>query len=91
MHEVFFFVVFLVLFSQCFTTRLRKKVQPEDTLNFHQDMTWNEAEKGFNYSCPCGDLFFISLQDMIRFDEEVATCPSCSLILRYGYLYSFLT
>lgn len=48
-----------------------------------EDMVWNQDESGYNYTCPCGDLFFISLEDMLEFDEEIATCPSCSLIIRY--------
>jgi diphthamide biosynthesis protein 3 len=47
-----------------------------------EDMDWSPALSGYTYSCPCGDLFFISLDEMINLDEEIATCPSCSLILR---------
>lgn len=26
-----------------------------------EDMTWNEEQQVYQYSCPCGDLFEISL------------------------------
>jgi hypothetical protein len=46
-----------------------------------EDMHYNPADKTFYYPCPCGDLFFITLDDL-RDGEEVATCPACALLIR---------
>ncbi|XP_068530413.1 diphthamide biosynthesis protein 3 [Anas acuta] len=44
-----------------------------------------DAESGtYSYPCPCGDRFLITREDLEN-GEEVATCPSCSLILRVIY------
>ena len=34
--------------------------------------------------CPCGDLFAISVDDLLD-GEDLADCPSCSLLLRVTY------
>lgn len=49
-----------------------------------EDMTFDEERKIYTYPCPCGDKFEISLEDL-KFGEEVATCPSCSLIILVIY------
>ncbi|CEL61216.1 Diphthamide biosynthesis protein 3 OS=Ustilago maydis (strain 521 / FGSC 9021) GN=DPH3 PE=3 SV=1 [Rhizoctonia solani AG-1 IB] len=46
-----------------------------------EDMTWDEAKGVFHYPCPCGDRFEISRQQLANY-EDIATCPSCSLIIR---------
>lgn len=46
-----------------------------------EDMDWKPAEKKFYYPCPCGDRFSISLEDLLS-GEDIARCPSCSLIIR---------
>ncbi|KAF8599978.1 zf-CSL-domain-containing protein [Ceratobasidium sp. AG-I] len=46
-----------------------------------EDMTWDESKGVFHYPCPCGDRFEISRQQLANY-EDVATCPSCSLIIR---------
>jgi len=43
-----------------------------------------QGEKGYSYPCPCGSMFFISLTQL-QAGEEIATCPSCSLIIRVIY------
>lgn len=49
-----------------------------------EDMVW-DAEKGvYHYPCPCGDRFEISRSQLANC-EDVATCPSCSLIVRVIY------
>ncbi len=58
-------------------------------LNFHdevelEDFEWDPEESAWTYPCPCGDRFVIT-QDELEFGEEVATCPSCSLIVRVIY------
>jgi hypothetical protein len=46
-----------------------------------EDMQFDEEEEMYTYPCPCGDKFQISLEDL-KAGDEVATCPSCSLIIR---------
>ncbi|EPQ53027.1 zf-CSL-domain-containing protein [Gloeophyllum trabeum ATCC 11539] len=49
-----------------------------------EDMAWDEAKGVYHYPCPCGDRFEISRQQL-RDYEDIATCPSCSLIIRVIY------
>eukprot|EP00892_Ulva_mutabilis_P008530 jgi/Ulvmu1/6049/UM027_0027.1 len=49
-----------------------------------EDMDWDETLQAFTYQCPCGDLFQITLEELAD-GEEVARCPSCSLIIRVIY------
>jgi len=49
-----------------------------------EDMTWDDVKKVFHYPCPCGDRFEIS-KAQLRDYEDIATCPSCSLIIRVIY------
>jgi diphthamide biosynthesis protein 3 len=51
-----------------------------------EDFSWDPVAKVFHYPCPCGDRFEIS-KGQLRNGEEVATCPSCSLIVRVVYDY----
>ncbi|EJW05113.1 hypothetical protein EDEG_00783 [Edhazardia aedis USNM 41457] len=46
-----------------------------------QDFVYDNVLKCFKYPCPCGDEFIISLEDLEN-DEEIATCPSCSLFVK---------
>ena len=50
-----------------------------------EDMRWDK-EKGvfYYYPCPCGDRFEISRQQLADC-EDIAACPSCSLIIRAIY------
>eukprot|EP01068_Selenidium_serpulae_P002874 Selendium_serpulae@DN2726_c0_g1_i2.p1 len=44
------------------------------------------AIKGvFCYLCPCGDLFEISLHDLIIYNSDICECPSCTLKVRILY------
>jgi diphthamide biosynthesis protein 3 len=43
-----------------------------------EDMDWNDELNAFTYSCPCGDLFQITMEELAR-GEDIAHCPSCSL------------
>jgi hypothetical protein len=56
-----------------------------------EDFAWDPVAKVFHYPCPCGDRFEIS-KGQLRDGEEIATCPSCSLIVRviYDYVSGFL-
>ncbi|KAI8143651.1 diphthamide biosynthesis protein Dph3 [Fennellomyces sp. T-0311] len=49
-----------------------------------EDMEFDEEEEIYTYPCPCGDKFEISIDDL-RDGEDVARCPSCSLIIRVIY------
>ena len=46
-----------------------------------EDMTYDTALQIYHYPCPCGDRFEISIGDL-REGEDVAVCPSCSLMIR---------
>jgi diphthamide biosynthesis protein 3 len=59
-----------------------------------EDMTFDEALQMYHYPCPCGDRFQIQLDDL-RDEEDIAVCPSCSLMIRvifdlvcYNYIQS---
>ena len=49
-----------------------------------EDMTWDEEKGLYHYPCPCGDRFEISRRQLAEC-EDIATCPSCSLIIRVIY------
>ncbi|KAI7901432.1 uncharacterized protein BX663DRAFT_514378 [Cokeromyces recurvatus] len=49
-----------------------------------EDMEFNEEEQLYTYPCPCGDKFEIYLDDL-KAGDDVARCPSCSLIIRVIY------
>ncbi len=44
-------------------------------------MVYDEEKDLFHYPCPCGDRFEITRQQL-KDAEDVARCPSCSLIIR---------
>lgn len=46
-----------------------------------EDMTFDEAMQTYFYPCPCGDRFQIALDDL-RDEQDIAVCPSCSLMIR---------
>jgi len=47
-------------------------------------MDWDPQLGGYTYPCPCGDVFQITTEEL-RDGEEIARCPSCSLIIRVIY------
>ncbi|XP_077984486.1 diphthamide biosynthesis protein 3-like [Glandiceps talaboti] len=49
-----------------------------------EDMEYDEETETYYYPCPCGDRFEITLEDL-QSGEEVATCPSCSLVIKVIY------
>ncbi|XP_065845566.1 diphthamide biosynthesis protein 3-like [Oscarella lobularis] len=49
-----------------------------------EDFEYDEETETYYYPCPCGDRFEITKADL-EAGEDVATCPSCSLILRVIY------
>ena len=46
-----------------------------------EDMTFDPNVQIYTYPCPCGDRFEIAIDDL-RDGEEIAVCPSCSLMIR---------
>jgi diphthamide biosynthesis protein 3 len=46
-----------------------------------EDMTFDPALQIYHYPCPCGDRFEIGIADL-RDGEDIAVCPSCSLMIR---------
>jgi diphthamide biosynthesis protein 3 len=46
-----------------------------------EDMTYDETLQMYHYPCPCGDRFQIQLDDL-RDEQDIAVCPSCSLMIR---------
>ncbi|XP_059058783.1 diphthamide biosynthesis protein 3 [Achroia grisella] len=49
-----------------------------------EDFEYDEDDEMYYYPCPCGDRFQISKEELIA-GEEVATCPSCSLVVKVIY------
>ncbi|EFA81660.1 diphthamide biosynthesis protein 3 [Heterostelium album PN500] len=49
-----------------------------------EDMDFDEDERVFYYPCPCGDRFKITEEEILA-GEEIAKCPSCSLLLKVVY------
>ena len=45
------------------------------------DLDFDEEELMYYYPCPCGDKFFIGLEDLWD-GEDIAGCPSCTLMIR---------
>lgn len=65
-----------------------------------EDFEYDDEEDIYYYPCPCGDRFQITkvlqqsgsavsygltLKEELKAGEEVATCPSCSLIVKVIY------
>lgn len=48
------------------------------------EMEFDSDMDGYVYDCPCGDEFFISLEDLKQ-SINIAECPSCSLRIRVIY------
>ena len=49
-----------------------------------EDFTFDINTQLFQYPCPCGDKFQICLEDL-KDGEEIAICPSCSLMVQVIY------
>jgi diphthamide biosynthesis protein 3 len=49
-----------------------------------EDMEWDDDLGAFTYMCPCGDLFQITRAELSS-GEEIAHCPSCSLVVKVVY------
>ncbi|EKD19381.1 uncharacterized protein L3040_006833 [Drepanopeziza brunnea f. sp. 'multigermtubi'] len=49
-----------------------------------EDMTYDPVLEIYHYPCPCGDRFEIGIAEL-RDSEDIAVCPSCSLMIRVIY------
>jgi diphthamide biosynthesis protein 3 len=49
-----------------------------------EDMAWDDVKRVFHYPCPCGDRFEITRAQLANY-EDIAACPSCSLVIRVVY------
>uniref|UniRef100_A0A8C5YWI3 Diphthamide biosynthesis protein 3 n=1 Tax=Marmota marmota marmota TaxID=9994 RepID=A0A8C5YWI3_MARMA len=49
-----------------------------------EDFQYDEDSKTYFYPCPCGNNFSITKEDMEN-GQDVATCSSCSLIIKVIY------
>ncbi|KAG6836318.1 hypothetical protein H0H93_009156 [Arthromyces matolae] len=49
-----------------------------------EDMAWDAVKRVYHYPCPCGDRFEISKKQLADY-EDIAICPSCSLVIRVVY------
>lgn len=49
-----------------------------------EDMLHDPSTNTYSYPCPCGDKFVISINELID-GEDIARCPSCTLIIRVIY------
>ncbi|KEF63357.1 retrograde regulation protein 2 [Exophiala aquamarina CBS 119918] len=64
----------------------KSKQEEADALDIYdeieiEDMTFDKTLQLYHYPCPCGDRFEIVLGDL-RDGEDIAVCPSCSLMIR---------
>lgn len=73
----------------------KKVVNMAEDLNIYdeieiEDMTFDKTLQIYHYPCPCGDRFEIGIADL-RDGEEIAVCPSCSLMIKviYGLVSEF--
>uniref|UniRef100_A0A6B2LUZ5 Diphthamide biosynthesis protein 3 n=1 Tax=Arcella intermedia TaxID=1963864 RepID=A0A6B2LUZ5_9EUKA len=48
------------------------------------DMEFDEDQQIFFYQCPCGDKFQLSMSEILS-GNDIAKCPSCSLLLKVLY------
>lgn len=55
-----------------------------------EDFEYDEELDIYHYPCPCGDRFEVSKLDLMN-GEEIAMCPSCSLIIRVIYDHDMFT
>jgi diphthamide biosynthesis protein 3 len=55
-----------------------------------EDCFYDETLQIYHHPCPCGDRFEISIGDM-RDGEDIARCPSCSLMIRIIFDQVWLT
>jgi diphthamide biosynthesis protein 3 len=65
---------------------LPQHIMADEELNLYdeieiEDCFYDATLQIYHHPCPCGDRFEISIADM-RDGEDIARCPSCSLMIR---------
>ena len=58
-------------------------IKPVDG-DLDSDVPNDEEDAFYKFDCPCGDVFKLTLGDALDL-EDIATCDSCSLLLRVRY------
>jgi len=66
--------------------RLKSTTMADEEVNLYdeieiEDCFYDVTLQIYHHPCPCGDRFEISIADM-RDGEDIARCPSCSLMIR---------
>lgn len=49
-----------------------------------EDMKFDPVKKIYTYPCPCGDVFYIT-EEQVKNGEDVAVCETCPLMIRVIY------
>ncbi|OIR58944.1 MAG: diphthamide biosynthesis protein 3 [Amphiamblys sp. WSBS2006] len=49
-----------------------------------EDMVFEKETNTYSYPCPCGDIFQVSLKDLLL-GEGIARCFSCPLLIEVIY------
>ena len=73
----------MIYLFQIYNARLHNMSVFHDEVEI-EDFEYDEEEETYYYPCPCGDRFAITKEEL-ECGEEVATCPSCSLIVKVIY------
>lgn len=47
-------------------------------------MDYDDSLQAYTYQCPCGDLFQITRDELVK-GEDIARCPSCTLVIQVIY------
>ncbi|POW03376.1 hypothetical protein PSHT_11680 [Puccinia striiformis] len=82
----------MVSYCKCFPLLTHLSLSNQQTPFHHatddeieiEDFTWDENARVYHTPCPCGDRFEITKSQLSQ-GVDVATCPSCSLIVRVVY------
>ncbi|VWU51459.1 diphthamide biosynthesis protein 3, putative [Hepatocystis sp. ex Piliocolobus tephrosceles] len=49
-----------------------------------EDFEFDQTIKTFFYPCPCGDIFEVTLEQLLN-GQDILKCPSCSLTIKVKY------
>ncbi|KAL7671981.1 hypothetical protein ACOME3_006879 [Neoechinorhynchus agilis] len=50
-----------------------------------EEFVYDRDRQIFKYPCPCGDEFEIHIETLLNEENDIATCPSCSLKIKVIY------
>jgi diphthamide biosynthesis protein 3 len=76
----FFFYKFIHFLKWKGNANQSQKMSIYDEIEI-EDMTFDPTLQIYHYPCPCGDRFEINIDDL-RDGEDIAVCPSCSLMIK---------